>query len=48
MSCRVVWIEEDKAGFEFTQPLHPATVQLIVTTHKKPLPKRHFGPQDWR
>jgi hypothetical protein len=48
MSCRVVWVEEDKAGFEFTQPLHPATVQLIVTTHKKPLPKRHFGPQDWR
>ena len=48
LSSRVAWIEDDKAGFEFTTPLHPATVQLIVTTHKKPLPKRHFGPQDWR
>ena len=48
MSCRVIWIEDDKAGFEFTNPLHPATVQLIVTTQKKPIPKRHFGPQGVR
>jgi hypothetical protein len=48
LSSRVIWVEEDKAGFEFTTQLHPATVQLIVATHKKPLPKRHFGPQDWR
>ena len=46
MSSRTIWVEEDKAGFEFVSPLHPATVQLIATTHKKPLPKRHFGPQD--
>ena len=45
LSCRTIWVEEDRAGFEFTSPLHPATVQLIATTHKKPLPKRHFGPQ---
>lgn len=45
LSSRVIWVEEDKAGFEFTMPLHPATVQLVATTHKKPLPKRHFGPQ---
>jgi hypothetical protein len=48
MSCRVAWVEDDKAGFEFTTALHPATVQLIVTTHKKPIPKRHFGPQGVR
>ena len=45
LSCHTIWVEEDKAGFEFTSQLHPATVQLIATTHKKPLPKRHFGPQ---
>lgn len=45
LSCRAVWTEDDKAGFEFTSPLHPATVELITTTHRKPLPKRHFGPQ---
>ena len=48
LSCKVVWVEGDKAGFEFTSPLHPATVELIAATHRKPLPKRHFGPQDWR
>lgn len=48
MSCRVIWTEEDKAGFEFTTALHPATVQLIVATHKKPLLKRYFGPQGLR
>ena len=45
MSCRVVWIEGDKAGFEFTSSLHPATVQLIAATTRKPVLKRHFGPQ---
>ena len=45
MSCRTVWIDGDKAGFEFVNTLHPATVQLIVTTTRKPIPKRHFGPQ---
>ena len=48
MSCRVVWIEGDKAGFEFNNALHPATVQLIVATTRKPIPKRHFGPQPVR
>jgi hypothetical protein len=48
MSCRVVWVEGDKAGFEFTNALHPATVQLIVATTRKPIPKRHFGPQPVR
>jgi hypothetical protein len=45
MSCRVIWVDGDKAGFEFVNALHPATVQLIVATTRKPIPKRHFGPQ---
>lgn len=45
-NSRVVWAEGGKAGFQFTNPLHPATLELIVETGRKPLPKRHFGPQD--
>ena len=45
-SSRVVWAEAGKAGFQFTNPLHPATLELVVETARKPLPKRHFGPQD--
>lgn len=44
-NCRVVWVEDGKAGFEFTTPLHPATLELVVTTTRKPIPKGHFGPQ---
>ena len=44
-NSRVVWVEDDKAGFEFVNPLHPATVELVVTTGRKPIPKGHFGPQ---
>ena len=45
-NSRVVWTEDGKAGFEFMTPLHPATVDLVVQSSRKPLPKRHFGPQD--
>ena len=44
-NSRVVWIEDGKAGFEFTSPLHPATVELVVATGRKAVPKGHFGPQ---
>lgn len=47
-NCRVVWVEDGKAGFEFTNPLHPATVELVVATARKPVPKGHFGPQAGR
>ena len=40
---RVVWVEEGKAGFEFNTPLHPATLELLVESNKKPIPKGHFG-----
>lgn len=45
-SSRVVWAENGKTGFQFATPLHPATLELIVAVARKPVPKRHFGPQD--
>lgn len=47
-SCRVIWNEDDKAGFEFTTPLHSATVELLILNNRKPLPKNHFGPMGAR
>ena len=44
-NSRVVWVEDGKAGFEFTNPLHAATVELVVAAGRKPIPKGHFGPQ---
>lgn len=44
-NSRVVWVEEDKAGFEFVNPLHPATVEMLVSTGRKTIPRGHFGPQ---
>lgn len=44
-SCRVVWVEDGKAGFEFANPLHAATVELLVAAGRKPIPRGHFGPQ---
>ena len=47
-NCRAIWAEDDKAGFEFTTPLHNATVELLVVNNRKPLRKNHFGPQGLR
>ncbi len=47
-SCRVIWNEDDKAGFEFTTPLHSATVELLIVNNRKPLPRNHFGPMGLR
>lgn len=44
--CRVVWTENGRAGFEFAQPLHPGTLEMVVSTVRKPGVRRHFGPQD--
>ena len=44
-NSHVVWCEEGKAGFQFTNPVHPATIELLVQTNRRPVPKRHFGPQ---
>jgi hypothetical protein len=45
-NSRVVWVEDGKAGFQFATPLHPATLDMLIENNRKPLPKRHFGPQD--
>jgi hypothetical protein len=45
-NSRVVWSEDGKIGFQFANPLHPATLELLVAVSRKPIPKRHFGPQD--
>lgn len=45
-NSRVVWVEDGKTGFQFAASLHPATLEMIVANDRKPLPKRHFGPQD--
>lgn len=44
-SSRVVWVEEDKAGFEFLNPLHPSVVEAIIASNRKPVPKGYFGVQ---
>jgi hypothetical protein len=44
-NSKVVWVEDDKAGFEFANPLHPATLEQLVNTNRKSVPKGHFGPQ---
>lgn len=45
-NSRVMWSEDGKSGFQFANPLHPATLELIVEFSRKTPPKRHFGPQD--
>lgn len=45
-NSKVIWAEDGKAGFQFANPVHPATIELVVAMSRKPVPKRHFGPQD--
>lgn len=47
-NSRVVWFDNGKAGFEFATPLHPATLELLVSTARKPIPRGHFGSQPGR
>ena len=44
-NSEVVWVEDGKAGFKFSSPLHPATLELVVATAKKAIPRGHFGPR---
>ena len=43
VNSRVVWVEANKAGFEFVTPLHPATLDLVLAAGRRPVVKRHFG-----
>ncbi|WP_114953322.1 pilus assembly protein PilZ [Sphingosinicella terrae] len=47
-NCRLVWVKDGKAGFEFANPLHPATIELLVAAGRKPIKKNHFGVQNGR
>lgn len=42
---RVVWVEETKAGFEFSTPVHPAIIDQLTENERKAAPRGHFGPQ---
>jgi hypothetical protein len=42
---RVVWVEDGKAGLQFTSPLHPSELDQIVSADRKTPPKNHFGPR---
>jgi len=45
LASQVVWVEDGKAGFEFTTPLHAATLEMLTLLNRKPVVKRHFGVQ---
>ena len=47
-NCTLVWVKDGKAGFEFANPLHPAQIELLVSTGRRPIPRGHFGPQSGR
>ena len=47
-SSRAVWVEGGKAGFEFVTPLHPATLEQLVSTGRQAIPKGHFGVRPGR
>ncbi len=39
----VVWVDGDKAGFQFSMPLHPADLDQLSAVARKGPPKNHFG-----
>ena len=45
LASQVIWVEDGKAGFEFTTPLHEATLEMLTLLNRKPVMKRHFGVQ---
>lgn len=42
-NSRVVWVDGGKAGFEFVNALHPATLETVLAASKKPAPRRGIG-----
>lgn len=44
-NCKLIWTKDGKAGFEFANPLHPATLELLTAVGRKPIPRGHFGPR---
>ena len=44
-NSQVVWVEAGKAGFEFSTPLHAATLELLVAAGRQSVRRGHFGPR---
>ena len=44
-NSQVVWVEDGKAGFQFSSPLHPATLELVIASGRQAVPRGHFGPR---
>lgn len=44
-NSRVAWAEEGKIGCQFSTPLHPLTLEMLVKSSRKPALKNYFGPQ---
>ena len=44
-NSRCAWAEDGKAGFQFSSPLHPATVEMLAEANRKPPVRGHFGVQ---
>jgi hypothetical protein len=45
LASQVVWVEDGKAGFEFTSPLHASTLDMLTLLNRRPVVKRQFGAQ---
>lgn len=41
----IVWVEDGKAGFQFSTPLHRGTLEQLVSAGRPQVPRNHFGPQ---
>jgi hypothetical protein len=44
-NSRVAWSEDGKIGCQFSTPLHPLTLEMLVKSARKPPVRGHFGPQ---
>ena len=44
-NSRVAWTQDGKVGCQFSTPLHPLTLEMLVKASRKPPLKGHFGPQ---
>jgi hypothetical protein len=44
-NSRVAWTDDGKVGCEFSTPLHPLTLEMLIETNRRPAVKGHFGPQ---
>lgn len=40
---QVVWVDDDKAGFSFSSPLHRGTLEQVVNAARPTVPRNHFG-----